>query len=135
MKDMRAADSAQDRSAENKILRVLLQGVNRAFPYAKCSGEETAKMTDALFRLVHTSSLATSIQALMLLLHVMLARKVLSARYYRALYAKLLDPELRTTAKHSIFLNLLYKSMKNDTEPARIFAFTKRMLQVALSMF
>jgi ribosome biogenesis protein MAK21 len=40
-------------------------------------------MTDALFRIVHTAPFNTGVQALLLLLHVMTARNVLSDRFYR----------------------------------------------------
>ena len=48
-----------------KLIRALLQGLNRAFPYADATGDETAEMTDALFRIVHGSPFATGVQALM----------------------------------------------------------------------
>jgi ribosome biogenesis protein MAK21 len=69
--------------SKTKLIRALLQGINRAFPYADCEGDETAEMTDALFRIVHTAPFNTGVQALLLLLHVMTARNVLSDRFYR----------------------------------------------------
>ena len=49
---------------------------------------------DSLFKIVHVGPLATGVQALHLLFLVMEASKTVSARYYRALYHKLLDPQL-----------------------------------------
>ena len=40
-------------------------------------------------------------------------------RYYTALYVKLLDPELKSSSKQSMFLNLVYKSMKSDPSDRR----------------
>lgn len=37
-----------------------------------------------------------------------------SNRYYMALYRKMVDPSLKTSAKQAQFLNLLFKSMKCD---------------------
>ena len=54
----------------------------------------------------------------------------ISDRYYVALYRKLGDPELKRSARQSMFLNLLFKSMKKDTCQRRVFAFIKRLLQV-----
>jgi ribosome biogenesis protein MAK21 len=116
-----------------KLIRALLQGLNRAFPYADATGDETSEMTDALFRIVHGSPFATGVQALMLLLHVMVARDVLSDRFYRTLYQKLFDPDLRRTHKYTMFLNVVYKSMKMDDEPTRVLAYAKRLLQVCVS--
>ena len=117
-----------------KLVRALLQGINRAFVYAECDGSETAEMTDILFRMVHHAPFATSVQALMLLLHVMVARNALSRRFYSTLYAKLFDGQLRSASKHTMFLNVVFKSMKIDTESKRVLAFAKRLLQTCLSM-
>ena len=40
--------------------------------------------------------------------------------YYTSLYRKMLDPELMTSSKQALFLNLLFKSMKKDTSTKRI---------------
>ena len=61
-----------------------------------------------------------------LLLHVMVARDILSDRFYRTLYQKLFDPDLRRTHKYTMFLNVVYKSMKMDDEPTRVLAYAKR---------
>ena len=54
----------------------------------------------------------------------------ISDRYYVALYRKLGDPELKHSARQSMFLNLLFKSMKKDVCERRVSAFIKRLLQV-----
>lgn len=45
-------------------------------------------------------------------------------------YRKLLDPALATCSKPSMFLNLVYKSLKADVVLRRVKAFVKRLLQV-----
>ena len=57
----------------------------------------------------------------------------ISKRFYRALYAKLLDPELLSASKPALFLNLLYKVLKRDSNVSRAAAFLKRILQVCFS--
>jgi ribosome biogenesis protein MAK21 len=69
-------------------------------------------------------------QALMLLYQVMESRKSVSDRFYQALYEKLLDPELRTSSKHAMFLNVLFKALRSDPSEKRVMAFIKRLLQV-----
>lgn len=44
---------------------------------------------------------------------------------------KLLDPGLSVSSRQSMFLNLLYKSLKADVILRRIKAFVKRLLQVS----
>ena len=51
-------------------------------------------------------------------------------RFYRTLYESLLDPRLAKSSKHTMYINLLMRAMKNDSDPRRIKAFAKRMLQV-----
>ena len=47
-------------------------------------------------------------------------RQSVSDRYYRALYSKLFDPQICSTSKLAIFLNVLYKSLKSDPELNRV---------------
>jgi ribosome biogenesis protein MAK21 len=71
-----------------------------------------------------------SLQALMLIHHVSAARPSIATRFYRALYASLLDPRLATSAKQAMYLNLLFKAVKADRDRARVAAFVKRVVQV-----
>lgn len=48
-----------------------------------------------------------------------------------ALYRKVLDPGLLSCSRKSMFLNLLYKSVKADIVTRRVKAFVKRLLQVS----
>ncbi|KAG7220551.1 hypothetical protein INR49_017988 [Caranx melampygus] len=67
----------------------------------------------------------------MLLFQVMDSQQTVSDRYYVALYRKLLDPSLSSSSRQSMFLNLLYKSVKADIVLRRVKAFVKRLLQVS----
>jgi ribosome biogenesis protein MAK21 len=107
----KAAKAVAD-SMSSKLLGALLTGVNRAFPYAQLDSGIYDEQLDSLFRVVHQGTFNTAIQALLLLHQVMAARSAVSARFYRALYDKLLSPDLLHSSKHALFLNLLYKTIK-----------------------
>ncbi|XP_041105380.1 CCAAT/enhancer-binding protein zeta [Polyodon spathula] len=115
---------------ESKMLSALLSGVNRAYPYANVRDEKIREQLDTLFKVVHVVNFNTALQALMLLFQVMDSQQAVSDRYYVALYKKLLDPGLAVCSKQSMFLNLLYKSLKADIVLRRVKAFVKRVLQV-----
>ncbi|XP_061480647.1 CCAAT/enhancer-binding protein zeta [Rhineura floridana] len=118
------------KDVESKMLSALLTGVNRAYPYAQTSDEKVKEQMNTLFKVLHLVNFSTSIQALMLLFQVMDSNQTVSDRYYTALYKKLLDPGLAVCAKQSMFLNLVYKSLKADIVQQRVKAFVKRLLQV-----
>ncbi|NXN16190.1 CEBPZ protein, partial [Indicator maculatus] len=118
------------KDVESKMLSALLCGVNRAYPYAETGDEKVKEQMDTLFKVLHLVNFSTSVQALMLLFQVMDSQQSVSDRYYAALYKKLLDPALATCSKPSMFLNLVYKSLKADVVLRRVKAFVKRLLQV-----
>ncbi|KFO82216.1 CCAAT/enhancer-binding protein zeta, partial [Cuculus canorus] len=118
------------KDVESKMLSALLCGVNRAYPYAETGDEKVKEQMDTLFKVLHLVNFGTSVQALMLLFQVMDSQQTVSDRYYAALYKKLLDPALATCSKPSMFLNLIYKSLKADVVLRRVKAFVKRLLQV-----
>ncbi|TDH00768.1 hypothetical protein EPR50_G00191810 [Perca flavescens] len=119
------------KDVESKMLSALLSGVNRAYPYAGAGDEKVKEQLDTLFRVVHLVKFNTAVQALMLLFQVMDSQQSISDRYYVALYRKLLDTGLSSSSRQSMFLNLLYKSLKADIVLRRVKAFVKRLLQVS----
>ncbi|NXK49006.1 CEBPZ protein, partial [Chauna torquata] len=118
------------KDVESKMLSALLSGVNRAYPYAETGDEKVKEQMNTLFKVLHLVNFSTSVQALMLLFQVMDSQQTVSDRYYAALYKKLLDPGLAACSKPSMFLNLVYKSLKADVVLRRVKAFVKRLLQV-----
>jgi ribosome biogenesis protein MAK21 len=114
---------------KSKLLSAILVGINKVFPYFK-DKQAIVKHMDALFRLVHESSFTTSTQALILISYMVINDKSLkknkgataidgdasnlSSRFYRALYATLSSDTLLMKTRNTIFLNLLYRSMKHD---------------------
>jgi ribosome biogenesis protein MAK21 len=89
-----------------------------------------SKHIDTLFRITHSSNFNTSIQALMLIQQITGSTQVASDRFYRTLYESLLDPRVATSSKQSLYLNLLFKALKNDLNVRRVKAFVKRIVQV-----
>lgn len=114
-----------------RLLSALLTGVHRALPFAGVQASVLEKEADALFRVVFHAPLSAAVQSLMLLFQVATARQGLADRFYRALYAKLLAPEVRSTSKLTMFLNLVFRALKHDPAPERARAMTKRLLQLA----
>lgn len=88
------------------------------------------KHVDTLFKITHASNFNTSIQALMLIQQLSASKHHSQDRFYRTLYESLLDPRLITSSKQAQYLNLLYRSLKNDVDVRRVKAFVKRMLQI-----
>ncbi|RHY34311.1 hypothetical protein DYB32_001289 [Aphanomyces invadans] len=127
-KEVHRDQGKADTGLERKLLSALLVGVNRSFPYAKCTSADFQDEIDTMFRVVHTAHFSTSVQALMLLFQVMNSTNSVPDRFYTALYAKMFDP------KHTLFLNLLFRAIKQDVSPARVHAMIKRLLQVSLTM-
>ncbi|XP_065833457.1 CCAAT/enhancer-binding protein zeta-like [Oscarella lobularis] len=125
---------AKKGALDAKMLGALLSGVNRAFPFIKTEDDNVFREhLDTLFKVVHTGTFQTSVQALVLLYQVMESRNsVLSDRYFQAVYSKLFDPQLQKASKLSMFFNILYKSLKLDSSEERVKAFFKRQLQLCL---
>ncbi|CAG8087357.1 unnamed protein product [Penicillium olsonii] len=128
--DDEAKGQAQDEEMREKLISGVLTGVNRAYPFTDSDSERMSKHLDTLFRITHSSNFNTSIQALMLIQQLTVANKVSGDRFYRTLYESLLDPRVATSSKQSLYLNLLYKSLKNDLNVRRVKAFVKRLVQV-----
>lgn len=60
--------------------------------------------------------------------------QTVSDRFYRALYSSLFDPRLAGSSKQALYLNLVFKAMKQDQDPKRVMALVKRLVQVMLGM-
>jgi len=138
-----AKDSSSTSGMKSRLLGALLTGVNRAHPYLPKKDAAMEQHIDALYRISHTAPPAAATQGLMLLFQLAVgsgedgikedenetARK---DRFYRALYSKLVDPEMFAGRQLTLFFNLLYKAMKYDTSTERIAAFCKRLLNTVL---
>jgi hypothetical protein len=85
---------------------------------------------DTLFKITHAGTFNTSLQALSLIFQVCQSRAAVSDRFYRTLYDSLHDERLMTSSKQAMYLNMLFKALKADTNQARVMAFVKRLLQM-----
>lgn len=97
----------QAKEEGSRLLTVLLNGINKSFPYLEDIGPLT-KYLDSIFRLVHTAgSFATSIQALVLISSIVFASTkntssgneteesiAIRNRFYITLYSKLLSDDV-----------------------------------------
>ncbi|KAL3528550.1 hypothetical protein ACH5RR_007872 [Cinchona calisaya] len=119
---------------DSRLLTALLTGVNRAFPFVSSDESDAIieTQTPILFQLVHSKSFNVGVQALMLLDKISSRNQIVSDRFYRALYSKLLLPAAMNSSKEEMFIGLLLRAMKNDINLKRVAAFSKRLLQVAL---
>ncbi|PON45123.1 Armadillo-type fold containing protein [Parasponia andersonii] len=88
---------------DSRLLSALLTGVNRAFPFVSSSEADDIidVQTPMLFQLVHSNNFNVGVQALMLLDKISSKNQVVSDRFYRALYAKLLLPAAMNSSKAS----------------------------------
>lgn len=119
---------------DSRLLSALLTGVNRAFPYVSSNEADdiVEAQTPMLFQLVHSKNFNVGVQALMLLDKISSKNQIVSDRFYRALYSKLLLPSAMNTSKEEMFIGLLLRAMKSDLNLKRVCAFAKRLLQVSL---
>ena len=128
-------------SGSGHLLAALLSGFNKAFPLIKDPTALT-KHVDVLFKIAHDDSLASSTQALLLISQIVLsapkgsensesagddAQVRIVNRFYRALYTQLLTHQLSARAHNTLFLNLIFRAMKQDTSVRRVVAFVKRL--------
>ncbi|KAA1133156.1 hypothetical protein PGTUg99_022269 [Puccinia graminis f. sp. tritici] len=114
-----------------KLVAAILTGLNRAFPYGSIENDILKGYMDTLFRISHTGAFSVSIQALILVQHLLKSKPDLSDRFYRVLYGTLIDYRLLTApSKHGLYLNLLFKSIKADPNSSRVLGFVKRVVQI-----
>ncbi|KAF3986097.1 hypothetical protein FT663_01083 [Candidozyma haemuli var. vulneris] len=116
----------------SKMFSAILTGLNRALPYSDLPSDIYMKHMETLYKITHSTNFNTSVQALVLVYHIISEQDLESDRYYRTLYESLMDPRLVNSSKQGIYLNLLFKSLKHDIHNMpRILAFVKRILQVS----
>ncbi|GAV61402.1 CBF domain-containing protein [Cephalotus follicularis] len=142
--DRKASSFSKERNAkssvephvelDSRLLSALLTGVNRAFPFVSSNEADDIieVQTPMLFQLVHSKNFNVGVQALMLLDKISSKNQIVSDRFYRALYSKLLLPAAMNSSKAEMFIGLVLRAMKSDINLKRVAAFSKRLLQVAL---
>lgn len=130
-KDLQRKPEISDETKNSRLMAAILRGVNRAFPYTKPEEDDTTydKYFNSLFQVTHAESFDSATQALAFLLQVSQSNSVQSDRFYRALYSRILDAGECSESIQAKFLNLLFKAVKDDTDPGRVKSFLKRLLQ------
>ncbi|KAG1501400.1 hypothetical protein G6F47_004900 [Rhizopus delemar] len=116
---------------QTKMIAAILTGVNRAFHFANVSDKIVEENMETLFKMTHASTFNAAIQALSLIFTISQNRTNMSDRFYRTLYESLLDPRIHQSSKQNMYLNLLYKAIRADTDMRRVMAYVKRMIQIA----
>eukprot|EP01124_Arcella_intermedia_P019447 TRINITY_DN26761_c0_g1_i1.p1 TRINITY_DN26761_c0_g1~~TRINITY_DN26761_c0_g1_i1.p1 ORF type:complete len:880 (-),score=291.92 TRINITY_DN26761_c0_g1_i1:6-2423(-) len=116
---------------EGKLLSALLTGVSRAFPFSSKNLDRYQKYFELLYKIVELSSFGKATQALQLLWQVLGTKETIPDRFYTALYDKLSHSQLFIGRYNSLFLNLLYKAVRDDPKLDRSCALIKRILQIA----
>ncbi|KIJ67296.1 hypothetical protein HYDPIDRAFT_25763 [Hydnomerulius pinastri MD-312] len=135
--------------AYSKLISAILTGVNRALPFAKLGAADASlnKHIDTLFLITHTSTFNISLQALVLIQQISASlisqpstsssasslSKSIADRYYRTLYSSLHDGRLANSSKQTMYLNLLFKSLKADDNSERVKNIVRRFIQVLVS--
>lgn len=119
----------------SKMFAAILTGLNRAFPFSNFPVGIFENHLNILYKITHGLNFNTSVQAL-ILIHTITSKfadETHKDRFFRTLYESLWDERLLTSSKQGIYLNLLYKALKNDDKVERVLAFVKRICQVCLS--
>ncbi|SGZ47869.1 CIC11C00000001171 [Sungouiella intermedia] len=133
-RSVKVAEKSEEEVIEEKSAKMfsaLLTGLNRAFPFADLPSDIYMKHLDTLYKITHSTNFNTSVQALVLVQHIVSQQDLDADRFYRTLYESLLDPRLVSSSKQGIYLNLLFKSLKNDIQNVpRVLAFVHRILQI-----
>ena len=109
------------------------------------SEEEMTNQENSLYRIVHFNNWSCSVQAMLLLYSLTQSHRIDSYfilhilanhvnRFYRVLYSQLLSPLFVRSSKNNLFLNLLYRVLKNCKDEKVLFGLMKRVLQCCLMM-
>ncbi|KAJ2078049.1 RNA-binding ribosome biosynthesis protein mak21 [Coemansia sp. RSA 988] len=122
----------EERSMDNKLLVAVLTGLNRALPFAQMDDVVMDRHVGTIFQVAHAGNFNTVVQSLVLLHQIARVRPAISDRFYRTLYDSLLDPRLDYTSKKAMYLNVLFRALKSDSDSARIMAFLRRIMQVCM---
>lgn len=68
------------------------------------------KHTNALFRMAHVAPFGVGVQVLALLYQIQSVQANNLDRLYRAMYAKILDPQLAQSRRLALFISTLFKA-------------------------
>eukprot|EP00398_MALV-I-01_sp_L67-1_P001046 gene1046-525_t len=118
---------------DNKMIRAVVAGLIRAFPYlpSDCNIVLEEDMVLQLFKIVHlVPAHSTRILMLRFLFTVFSSYDAVPDRFYRALYEQVANFEIWSAANKLSLINLLVEAMKGDHKSVRVQAVARRVLQV-----
>jgi len=121
---------------DNRLVRTLINGIQRAMPYLDTTADSTAvneETTNALFKVCHTvSAFSTRIAILSLLFRCLFERMRGEPpdRFYRLMYEQIAQFDLFTSAHRHQATLLLQRCIPADASVGRAVAMCRRMLQV-----
>ena len=137
-------EEAED-GMKSRLLSALLTGIHRAQPFLPDNDKDLESHIDGLYKVVHVANPSAATQALLILYHVVIGDRyqrdskvstestVRRDRFHRALYSKISETSMVGSGKHvTMFFNLLYKSLKYDSDAARVQVFAKRLLSTTI---
>ncbi|KAL0222475.1 hypothetical protein RCL1_002329 [Eukaryota sp. TZLM3-RCL] len=147
--DENQSEIGSDLSSRSRILLLLLKGIQNCvdhFGHLSHFFDLVLPHLDNLFKLVHFAPLPTVGRILMLIKSLIAHQQAqsnligvddckISDRFYRTLYQSLLRPEILDfsgSSRLSVFLNLIYQCIRDDSNPIRALAFCNRLLGLAV---
>ncbi|KAI9292343.1 CBF-domain-containing protein [Neoconidiobolus thromboides FSU 785] len=129
---IKESTASSEDSEKIGLIAGILTGVNRAFPFSKIDPVSLKEHINTIFYIAKSFNFNAAIQALNFLNQISTQQPIYRDRYMKALYETLFDHRLIYSSKQAMYLNLLYKSLKQDTSIARVMSFVKRMFQVSM---
>ncbi|KAJ2158112.1 RNA-binding ribosome biosynthesis protein mak21 [Coemansia sp. RSA 552] len=130
--EAREKHEAEARAMDNRLLGAVLTGLSRALPFAEVDEATMDAHVSSVFQVAHAGNFSTVVQALVLLAQIARVRPAVRDRFYRTLYDSLFDARLDASSKKAMYLNVLYRALREDTDTGRVAAFVRRMTQTAL---
>ncbi|EMR09512.1 hypothetical protein PNEG_02100 [Pneumocystis murina B123] len=129
LKKNKSDNDIYEKEINSKLVLAIISGINRAFPFSKIDDGVFESHVNSLFVIVHGINFNTSIQALILIFQISRFKQTILDRFYKTLYESIQDFRLFNSSKQIMYLNLLFKAIKADTDKTRVKSFVKRLIQ------
>jgi ribosome biogenesis protein MAK21 len=125
---LQALKSADE--SNSKVLQTLMKSAEKCA--SVCGAEEMSSLVTPLYRFVKTAPLTTSLPALQLLYSIHSATAAKPPKFYRFLYALVLDRDFQCTSKLPQILNFILRVLSDEDDPTIVASFIHRILPVGL---
>jgi ribosome biogenesis protein MAK21 len=122
---------SKQKDVDVTLVEAVLAGIHRSITVVNLNPEEYMTDIQVMFHIAYVSHFNVAIESLRVIWKIIEAANndTLTRAYYTLLYNKMMDPDLKNSTKISIFLNIVLKSVKADTNMNRSKAIVKRLLQ------